>query len=116
MCVTRLVQLAVEVPQFCIDPRVCPICTPLDHACEILIDGDRKLTVSKTSRKAPGNVETVQWKDAAKFGIDPEKLGVIAVFGHRKDPDGITVEKKFRGKAHANAQRAKGSNPSPSVY
>jgi hypothetical protein len=37
-------------------------------------------------------MESVQWQDAAPLGIDPKKLGILSIFGHRKNALGVGMQ------------------------
>lgn len=93
-------QFAIEAADLRIDPGLFAIRrrrgAGVDHRVEIPVDGHLEPVRAHRLGQRARDDESVERKDRALLGIDPEKLVVFGAFGHRKKADGIGAQQKVR--------------------
>src|SRR5262249_15768222 len=100
VAVSALEQRAVDATDARIDPCASAIRlgfgAAIDHAVKITINVDGPGCRTHSSRQSRGNVETVEWNDAAHIRLDPIERRIVRAFGHREDPAGISLQQHVR--------------------
>ena len=100
MSVSFRVQLAIEPAYAVADPGFFAFFVALSAKRDNLIKGgvDSHIEniLADCARQSAGNMECIQWQDAAQFRLDPEHARIICGFRHGKNPAGIGFQKNFR--------------------
>src|SRR5690606_4818335 len=75
-------EIAIELADARVDPGLRPLRrvrpgAAVDDAGKIRVDADLEGICGNRARETAGQVEAVQWKDAALFRLDPEQVRVF---------------------------------------